>query len=217
MERANRHAHVAHKIVEFKKQGLKYQIKKAVPNESKVTYDLLSSRVIKELQNDVKSRGDMKILMTETRGWKHRLPDKPMSQSAQKREKQILTSRSMNDYRFSVEKTEIDMSTDHPASETARDGKSFGRDTPSRLTRIDRASRAISRKLKMLKTLNTVFPKDIKIATAHTSPTTRVGSFLPNSSCSRERTPLPFSNRSLLADQTRFLQTEKWLPKTKLT
>lgn len=220
VERANRHAHIAHQIVEFKKQGMKYSVKKPLPDKSKITYSALSNNVIKELNEDIKVREKLQIFLTDDcrNSQDKKIHSYRSYHSSQSRDRQVLTTRSLIENKKVSDRKELhSLSYDLPNSERGRESKSFGRNLVSNISRTDRASKAISKKLKMIKDIASVNSKDINLEGINTAETTRMGSFLPVSPASREYSNLPSAERSKRGVPNPFLTTEGWLPKPKVT
>lgn len=217
VERANRHAHIAHKIIDYKKQGLKFAVKKDLPDESKVTYGKISNNVIKELNENNRLREHLQIFLSDDGRSSRDHKITKSIQSSKAKEKQVLTSRSLVDQRVKFEKPELNsLSLDQPFSDMERECRSMERHIP-KLSRIDRASRAIAKKLYHLKTISSFTPKDIRLEAVQTAATTRTDPWSQNSPKSREKSTMPATNRSKKGAHTPFLTTESWLPKTKVT
>ena len=220
VEKANRHNHIAFKITEFKKQGLKYAVKKPLPDESKISYDTINNKVIKELQHDAKMRDKPQILMTESyRGWKNRIPPNSDRSHMYHDNQQTMTTRSLIDQRPTIDRSaSYNRSYDQAfSSEIGREVRSFSRDASNKLSRIDRASRAISKKIKLIKNIASISPKDINVEGVHTAASSRINSWLQNSPTSRDKSLLLTTERTRSNHPTQYLTTESWLPKTKHT
>lgn len=220
VEKANRHGHIAYKIQEFKNQGLKYAVKRPLPNESKVSYDTLNNKVIKELHQDIQIRDKPQILMTESyRGWKHRIPPKTERSHRYQDNQQTMTARSLTDRQLTIDRSaSYNRSYDQAfSSEINKDTRSFSRDASNKLSRIDRASRALSKKIKLIKKMTALSPKDINVEGVHTAASSRIGSWLQNSPTSRDKSLILTTERTRSNHPTQYLTTESWLPKTKPT
>lgn len=218
VERANRHSHIAHKIDEFKSQGLKYALKTELPDASKVTYDTLNNKVLRGLQSEIKQRDKPKIFLTQNyRGWRHRIPPK-LDGSWDSTDKKSMTARSYQDPQSRIEKVSSpNRSMDHALSDIVKDTVSLKRGESSRLSRVDRASRAISKRLRQLRTLTDLSPKAIDLTEPTTVASTGEGRLF-SSMDSRGIPSHPSTARpAIRSGRNQYLTAESWIPKIKLT